>query len=358
MSWTIPSVDPIDPHQITLAQQHLDNLTKPQGSLGRLETLAARLAAIHGGTPKVDPARIYTCAGDHGVAAHGVSLFPQAVTRQMVHNFLAGGAAINVLTREANVDLRVVDAGCAGGPFPEHPHLIQCKVASGTADFTQGPAMTRAQCEKALENGLELAKIAHAEGFVTVGTGEMGIGNTTPATALYCAYLGLAPEAITGPGTGLSPQRVQHKMAVIAAGLARHREVVAGGDPVAILAALGGLEIATLTGLILGAASRRMNVVVDGFIATAAFVAARAMAPTVQDYAFFAHASAEPGHRAVLAAVGDQGLIQLGLRLGEGTGAAMAVFILRCAAAIFTDMATFASAGVARATDEHQDGRG
>jgi nicotinate-nucleotide--dimethylbenzimidazole phosphoribosyltransferase len=215
--------------------------------------------------------------------------------------------------------------------------------------------MTRAQCEKALENGLELAQIAHAEGFATVGTGEMGIGNTTPATALYCAFLGFSPEEITGPGTGLSPARVQHKIAVITAGLARHAETIASGDPVAILAALGGLEIATLTGLILGAASRRMNVVVDGFISTAAFVAARAMAPQVQDYAFFAHASAEPGHRAVLAAVGDQGLIHLGLRLGEGTGAAMAIFVLRCAAAIFTGMATFESANVARATDLEHD---
>lgn len=349
MAFTVPTITPVDSHQIAHAQQHIDNLTKPQGSLGRLETLAARLAAIHGGTPRVDPARIYTCAGDHGVTVHGVSLFPQAVTRQMVHNFLAGGAAINVLTRQANVDLRVVDAGCAGGPFPEHPHLIQCKVASGTADFTQGPAMTCAQCEKALENGLELAKTAHAEGFATVGTGEMGIGNTTPATALYCAYLGFSPETITGPGTGLSPKRVQHKVAVITAALARHKETITSGDPVAILAALGGLEIATLTGLILGAASRRMNVVVDGFIATAAFVAAQAMAPTVQDYAFFAHASAEHGHRAVLEAVGDQGLIHLGLRLGEGTGAALAIFILRCAAAIFTNMATFESASVARA---------
>lgn len=350
MAFVIPFIPPVDPARLAAAQVHLDNLTKPQGSLGRLETLAARLAAIGGGTPRVDPARIYTCAGDHGVAAQGVSLFPQEVTRQMVHNFLAGGAAINVLTRVAGVDLRVVDAGCAGGPFPEHPRLIQAKVAPGTADFTQGPAMTRGQCEAALETGLRLAEAAHAEGYATVGTGEMGIGNTTPATALYCAYLGFSPANITGPGTGLPPEGVRHKIAVIEAGLARHRETIATGDPVAILAALGGLEIATLAGLILGAAARGMNVVVDGFIATAAFVAARAMAPQVRDYAFFAHASAEPGHRAVLGAVGDQGLIHLGLRLGEGTGAAMAVFVLRCAAAIFTDMATFESAGVARAS--------
>ncbi len=355
MPVVLPSVVSVDPVRIALAQKHLDSLTKPQGSLGRLEALAARLAAIGDGTPRVDPARIYTCAGDHGVAAQGVSLFPQEVTRQMVLNFLAGGAAINVLTRVAGVDLRVVDAGCAGGPFPEHPHLIQLKVGPGTADFTQGPAMTRAQCEQAVENGIRLAEAAAAEGYATVGTGEMGIGNTTPATALYCAYLGFAPQAITGPGTGLSPERVRHKVAVIEAGLRHHQEVIAAGDALAILAALGGFEIATLTGLILGAAARRLCVVVDGFIATAAFVAARAMEPRVQDYAFFAHASAEPGHRAVLEAVGDQGLIHLGLRLGEGTGAAMAIFVLRCAAAIFTDMATFESAGVARA---HGEGHG
>jgi nicotinate-nucleotide--dimethylbenzimidazole phosphoribosyltransferase len=350
MPVSLPLVEAVDRLHITQAQRHLDNLTKPQGSLGHLETIAARLAAIHGGTPRVDPARIYTCAGDHGVAAQGVSLFPQAVTRQMVLNFLAGGAAINVLTRTAGVDLRVVDAGCAGGPFPEHSQLIQCKVAPGTADFTTGPAMTRSQCETALENGLRLAQAAAHEGICTVGTGEMGIGNTTPATALYCAFLGFAPRDITGPGTGLPPEGVQRKIAFVEAGLTRHQETIARREPIAILAALGGLEIATLTGLILGAASRRMNVVVDGFIATAAFVAAREIQPNVSDYAFFAHASAEPGHRAVLQSVGDHGLLHLGLRLGEGTGAAMSVFILRCAANIFNEMATFESAGVARAT--------
>jgi nicotinate-nucleotide--dimethylbenzimidazole phosphoribosyltransferase len=344
---TIESVTPLDPKYFDQAQAHIDSQTKPRGSLGTLERIACRLVALaRGQAPRVDPARVCTCAGDHGVAAQGVSLFPQEVTRQMVENFVRSGAAINVLTRTAGVDLKVVDAGCLGGPFPEHPALVQCKVAPGTRDFTTGPAMTRNQCIQALENGVRLAQAARDDGIVTLCTGEMGIANSTPATALFCAYLGLSPEAVTGPGTGLDAEGVRHKAKVIEKGLSLHSPAIASGDPVAILASLGGFEIATLAGMLLGGASLGMALVVDGFISASAFAAARAICPTVAEYAFFAHASAEPGFAAVMESLGATPLLHLGMRLGEGTGAAMAVFILRCAANIYTDMATFASAGV------------
>lgn len=347
LTQTCARITPLDPAYFTQAQAHQDMQTKPQGSLGMLETVANRLVAIaQGQAPRVDPARMYTCAGDHGVAAQGVSLFPQEVTRQMVENFIHEGAAINVLTRTAGVDLKVVDAGCMGGAFSEHPALIQCKVAPGTADLSTGQAMTRAQCIQALENGIRLAEQAAQEGIVTLGTGEMGIANTTAATALYCAYLNLAPQDITGPGTGLGYAGIAHKIQVISSALELHASCIRAADPIDILAALGGFEIATLTGLLLGGASLRQALVIDGFISTSALVAARAICPPVLDYAFFSHVSAEPGFQPVLQALNARPLLNLGLRLGEGTGAAMAIFLLRCAANIYTDMATFAAANV------------
>lgn len=346
-SSTIAAIIPLDPAYLTQAQTHLDSQTKPRGSLGTLENVACRLVAIaKGGSPRIDPARIYTCAGDHGVAAQGVSLFPQEVTRQMVENFVHNGAAINVLTRTAGIDLKVVDTGCLGGAFPEHPSLMQMKVKPGTLDFTTAPAMTREECLQALENGIVLAQTAQRDGIAALGTGEMGIANTTPATALFCAYLGLNPTSITGPGTGLPAEGVRHKVAVIEAALARHAETVTAGDPVDILAALGGFEIATLAGMLLGGASHSMPLVIDGFISTSAFVAARAICPLVSEYAFFSHASAEPGFAAVMDTLGATPLLSLGMRLGEGTGAALAMFILRCAANIYNEMATFTAAGV------------
>lgn len=344
---TIALIRPLERALFDTAQAHLDSQTKPRGSLGVLERVACRLTAMnHGQAPRVDPARIYTCAGDHGVARQGVSLFPQEVTRQMVANFVANGAAINVLTRTAGVDLKVVDAGCLGGAFPDHPALVQRKVAPGTRDLSTEAAMSREECVRALENGIALAREARAEGVVTLGTGEMGIANTTPATALFCAYLGLSPQDITGPGTGLDAEGVRRKAGVIDRALALHGPTIAKEDPVDVLAALGGFEIATLAGLILGAASLGMPVVVDGFISTSAYVAARAICPLVSEYAFFSHASAEPGFAAVMARLDAAPLLHLDLRLGEGTGAAMAIFVLRSAANLYNEMATFASAGV------------
>jgi len=279
-----------------------------------------------------------------------VSLFPQEVTRQMVANFVAGGAGINVLANTAGVEIKVVDAGSADGPYPEHPNLVQCKVAEGTANLAQGPAMTEEQCIRALLNGIALADQAAAEGFRAVGTGDMGIGNTTPSTALYCAYFGLDPQEMTGPGTGLGTEAMRTKCAAIQRGLAVNADAVASGDPVRILAALGGLEIATLAGLCLGAAKNRMALAVDGFISTAAFAAAWKICPAVMDYAFFSHASAEPGHTRAVQAMNARPLLDLGLRLGEGTGAALALFLMRAAANIYNDMATFSQAGVSETT--------
>ncbi len=343
----LSAITPVDQSLAPAGQAHLDNLTKPQGSLGRLEELALQLFLVQGGqAPKADPARVYTVAGDHGVVAEGVSLFPQEVTRQMVLNFLNGGAGINVLAKTAGAELFVVDAGCLGPDFDAHPQLIRGKVAEGTANLAKGPAMSVDQCLKALMLGVELADRAHAEGVRVLGTGDMGIGNTTPSTALYCAYLGLDPAAMTGPGTGLDKQGVSRKTEVIKQGLKANAAVIAGGDALEILSALGGYEIACLAGLILGGAKNKQFVCVDGFISTAACVAAWKLCPTVADYFILAHASAEPGHKFAVEKMGKKPLLDLGLRLGEGTGAAVCMFLLRSAAAIYNDMASFAQAGV------------
>ncbi|HWR03180.1 MAG TPA: nicotinate-nucleotide--dimethylbenzimidazole phosphoribosyltransferase [Humidesulfovibrio sp.] len=343
----LSTITPVDQSLAPAGQAHLDNLTKPKGSLGRLEELALQLSLVQGGqAPKADPARVYTVAGDHGVVAEGVSLFPQEVTRQMVLNFLNGGAGINVLAKTAGVELFVVDAGCLGSGFAEHPQLIQGKVAEGTANLAMGPAMSVDQCLKALLLGVGLADRAQADGVRVLGTGDMGIGNTTPSTALYCAYLGLDPAAMTGPGAGLNQQGVGRKVEVIKRGLAANAAVIARGDALEILAALGGYEIACLAGLILGGAKNRQFVCVDGFISTAACVAAWKLAPAVADYFVLAHSSAEPGHRLAVEKMGKRPLLDLGLRLGEGTGAAVCMFLLRSAAAIYNDMASFAQAGV------------
>ena len=346
----LSDIKPVNQSLAPRGQAHLDDLTKPQGSLGRLEELALQLYLIQeGNAPVVDPMRVYTIAGDHGVNAEGVSLFPQEVSRQMVLNFLNGGAGINALASTVGAELFVVDAGCCGGPFDEHPNLIQGKVAPGTANLAQGPAMTREQAIEALMLGISLADRAHADGVRVLGTGDMGISNTTPSTALYCAYLGLEPEAMTGPGTGLDAKGVASKAQVVRKGLDANAEAVASGSPIDILAALGGLEIAALAGLVLGGAKNRQLVCVDGFISTAAYLAAWKICPTVRDYCIISHASAEPGHKKAVETMSLTPYLDLGFRLGEGTGAACAMFLVRAAADMFNKMATFSAAGVAEA---------
>lgn len=343
----LTAITPIDTSLAKPGQARLDDLTKPKGSLGLLEDLALQTYMIQGGTlPTADPARCYTVAGDHGVVAEGVSLFPQEVTRQMVLNFVSGGAAINVLTNTAGAEIFVVDAGSCGEGYDEHPKLIQNKIAPGTANMAQGPAMTQDQCLQALLLGVRLADQAKTDGVNTLLTGDMGIGNTTPSTALYCAFLGLEPEAMTGPGTGLDSKGVAGKAQVIAKALTVNGDAVNSGDPLNILAALGGLEIATLAGLILGGAKNHQLVLVDGFISTAAYLAAWKLCPTVADYCVLSHASAEQGHKKAVAAMGLRPLLDLSMRLGEGTGAAMALMVVRAACDIMGKMATFSQAGV------------
>jgi nicotinate-nucleotide--dimethylbenzimidazole phosphoribosyltransferase len=347
ISRSISNIYAVDESAFSLARSHLDSLTKPPGSLGRLEDLAAQIYAVQKRKPiSMDPALIVVAAGDHGVTARGVSPFPQEVTRQMVANFLSGGAAVSVMAESASAGLLVVDAGCAGGEFPEHDMLIQSKIAPGTEDISQGPAMSAEQCEQAVELGLKIAGQAKADGAAAVGLGEMGIGNTTPSAALYCALFGLAPDEACGPGTGLNEQGVALKARVVAEALEANADSVASRDGLRILAALGGYEIAALAGLALGAAANRMLVFVDGFIATAAFACAWRIKPEIMDYAVFAHSSAEPGHAKALKAMNARPLLDLGLRLGEGTGAVLAIQLARQACAIFNDMATFEQAGV------------
>jgi len=341
---TLNSIRPADRSLAPAIQAHLDDLTKPQGSLGRLEEFALRYGLATGRVkPGPVKGRIYCFAGDHGVADEGVSAFPKEVTPQMVFNMLAGGAAINVFARHAGADLKVVDMG-VDADFADAPGLLKHKVARGTANLAKGPAMTIAQVTQALETGIALAAQAAHDGITLLGTGDMGIANTTPATALFSAYLGLAPALITGRGTGVDDARLSHKIAVIEQGLAANHSAL--GDPLATLAALGGLEIAGIAGLILGGAANRVPVVVDGFISTAGALAALRLQPTVADYVFFSHLSNEQGHQVVMQKLGIKPILDLNMRLGEGTGGALAMTLIAAAIKMVNEMATFSSAHV------------
>lgn len=341
----------IEPTNKTLdakAKARLDELSKPNDSLGRLEELARQIYCIQNGVTPItaDPARIYTVAGDHGVNAEGVSVVPSAVTYQMTCNFLRGGAGINVLADTAGAELMVVDAGTLAGEYPDSPRLLKRRIANGTANIAKGPAMSRQQCLQALLLGIELAEQAAQKGIRAVGTGEMGISNTTPSTALFSAFLHLEPDTITGTGGGISKETVLWKTRVIKQALAANNTAIKSNDAIAILAALGGLEIATITGLIIGSARHRLIAVIDGFISTAAYVAAWKLCPAVKDYCIFSHTSAERGFPVIAEALDIYPLLDLGLRLGEGTGSAVAMFLLRAGCNIFNDMATFSEAKV------------
>lgn len=341
------AVRPLDPLRLAEARTHLDNLTKPLGSLGRLEELAQKLFAVQESAPlTARPARMLTIAADHGVVEEGVACCPKELTALMVRNFLNKGAGINCLCAEAGAELIVVDAGVDADPFPEHPLLVRARIARGTANMAKGPAMTVEQCQKALELGLRLADEAAAQGVRVLGTGEMGIGNTTASSALFCAYCGFSPAEVTGMGAGVPKAGLEHKAKVIATALGVNAGAVNSGDPVAIMAAVGGLEIAALAGVILGGAANRLMVMIDGFISTAAYAAAWKLAPAVADYCVFCHGSAEAGHRRVLEHLNQRPLLDLDMRLGEGTGAALGFYLLACAARVYNDMATFESAGI------------
>jgi nicotinate-nucleotide--dimethylbenzimidazole phosphoribosyltransferase len=350
------SLSPLIPHIASIedaafrqqVQQLLDNKTKPLGSLGLLEAVALRIACILGSTqPRLADPQMLVFAADHGLVAQGVSAYPADVTWQMVGNFMAGGAAVSVLSRQHGVALNVVDCGVARDfepqtePLPPGaPRLWLRKVAPGTQDSSQGPAMTMAQCEAAIANGRALLQALPGNALLL---GEMGIGNTSSASLLLARLCDLEVETVTGAGTGLSGEGVARKAAVLRRVLARHADV---REPLAVLAAMGGLEVATMVGAVLQAALERRVIVVDGFITSAAVLVASRLQPAVLERCVYAHRSGEPGHSHLLAALQAQPLLDWQLRLGEGSGAALAWPLLESACAMLRDMASFASAGV------------
>jgi nicotinate-nucleotide--dimethylbenzimidazole phosphoribosyltransferase len=330
-----------DPRLALAARSRLDRLTKPVGSLGRLEELAVRAALVTGSaTPRLMTPVIFTLAADHGVVAEGVSAYPQTVTAQMVENFLSGGAGVNVLARQAGARVVVADLGVVLD-LPPRSGLVVRKVGRGTANLAQGPAMSREQAAAAIEIGAGLVEEAGPD---CVGTGEMGIGNTTAASALTAALTGADPEEVTGRGTGVDDAGRARKVATIRRALAVNRPDPR--DPLGVLATLGGFEIAGLVGVVLAGAARRVPVVLDGFIATAAALVAVRLQPDAREYLLAAHRSAEPGHRVLLETLGLAPYLDLGMRLGEGTGAALGIGLLRAALACYAEMATFKEAGV------------
>ncbi|HZP44517.1 MAG TPA: nicotinate-nucleotide--dimethylbenzimidazole phosphoribosyltransferase [Candidatus Binataceae bacterium] len=328
------------------AALRLDTLTKPQGSLGRLEEIVARYAAIRGdGGTRMGRGALLVYVADHGVADAGVSAYPQAVTVEMLRNIGAGGAAISVLARRFGYELVVTDVGVAtdtsARPFAGVRYR---RIAAGTRNMLEEPALSEAEARAALAVGIEQAEEAARRGVTLLGIGEMGIGNSTAAAALLAALTGIAPARLIGRGTGIDDAGLVRKVNAVEAALGRHREHL--GNPLGALAAVGGLELAAMAGACLGGAAARVPVVVDGFIATAAAATAIGIAPRVADFLFFAHRSAEGGHGLALEALRVRPLLDLGMRLGEGTGAALAMNLVESALALFHQMATFASAGV------------
>jgi nicotinate-nucleotide--dimethylbenzimidazole phosphoribosyltransferase len=345
LSQIISQIEPLDPIWEARAQERLDSLTKPRGSLGRLEELAARYVAITREImPILEQKWVVVFAADHGVVAEGVSAYPQEVTHQMVLNFLRGGAGINVLARQAGARVAVVDIG-VNHDFGQMPELLIRKVAYGSRNMAKEPALTREEAIKAMLVGVEMAEMATASGMDAMAAGDMGIGNTTPAAALASIFTGRPVAAVTGRGTGIEDQTLRHKVAVINRALALHQP--SAEDPVGALAAVGGLEIAGIAGLILGTAAARRPLLLDGFIATAGALVATALAPAVTDYLIAAHRSVEPGHQIMLDFLGLKPLLNLQMRLGEGTGAALAMNLLEAGVRIYREMATFEQAGVA-----------
>jgi nicotinate-nucleotide--dimethylbenzimidazole phosphoribosyltransferase len=341
---TVARIGRIDQTLAARTQARLDHLTKPQGSLGRLEELAKQIVAITGNeTPETRNKVIFTMAGDHGVAREGVSAFPPEVTAQMVYNFLRHGAAINVLAAHVGARVVVVDMGVAADLEP-HPELITRKTGYGTQNMVHGPAMTRDQAIRAVETGIEIFEAELSSGIDLAGTGEMGIGNTTPSSAIAAVITGRPVEEVTGRGTGIDDQGLTHKIGVIQRALEVNRPN--REDALDVLHKVGGYEIGGLAGIILAAAAKRVPVVIDGFISGAAALIAYRLEPAVKDYLIAAHRSVERGHGIVLDYLGLDPLLDLDLRLGEGTGAALGMSLGEAAIRILIRMATFQSASV------------
>ncbi len=352
----IAALGPPDETAMAAARDHLDRLTKPPGSLGRLEELAIDLAGITGQPfPTMARREIVVAAGDHGVARMGVSAYPSDVTAQMLANFVGGGAAINVLAEAAGASLTVVDVGVVGPIAAVLPgderggRLVRARIRPGTADMTEGPAMTRAEALRSIDVGLDIVAGLRAAGVELIGIGDMGIGNTTAASAIVAVVTGTTPAAVTGRGTGIDDAGHRRKIAAIERAIAGNAPDPA--DPVGVLAAVGGLEIGALVGVILGAVAGRVPVVLDGFITGAAALLAASLAPGTATRVIAAHRSVEPGHAIVLERLGLRPLLDLDLRLGEGTGAALAIGLIDAAVRLRDGMATFASAAVSGPLD-------
>ena len=331
--------------------QALDHKTKPQRSLGRLEELAAQMALIQQTLePVAEHARMLVFGADHGIAAEGVSAYPQAVTAEMMRNFDRGGAAVSVLARTAGVATEIIDVGVAAD-LRSLSSIIHAKVRPGTRNMLYAPAMSEQECQAAMQVGRAAVQRAAAAGVTIIGLGEMGIGNTTAAATLLSALTGAAPAATVGRGTGIDADQVAHKCSIVEQVLARHS--AAHAEPLQALATFGGLELAALAGAALEAPEHRMAVVVDGFIVTVAILAAVQINPAIRPYLVFAHRSTEHGHQCALDALDARPLLELDMRLGEGSGAVLAIPLMRAAVAILRNMATFESAGVSRSEREH-----
>ena len=341
MTWNIPA----PAAALTAAINHkIDTKTKPLGALGQLEALARRVALVQQTlTPALRRPHVLVFAADHGIAQAGVSQYPPEVTHQMVRNFAGGGAAINVFCRQNGLGLTIIDAGVRGS-FADLPAVRDEKIAEGTRNFAQAPAMTAAQCADALRRGARLAEEQHAAGSNVLGVGEMGIGNTSAAAVLMHQLTGRPLAECVGRGTGLDAAGLARKLATLTGAVAAHP--AAGSDPLAVLATFGGFEIAQMCGALLRAAELRMLLLIDGFIASAALLVAARLAPNLLAYCVFCHESGEQGHRRLLAELGGQPLLRLGLRLGEGTGCALAYPLVQAAVNFLNEMASFESAGV------------
>lgn len=349
ISSLLKDIKPVDEKWYAAAQKHLDNLTKPPGSLGRLEEFAGRLVAItENNVVRIGKKAIFTFAGDHGITEEGVSAYPKEVTPQMVFNILRGGAGINVLARHAGAEVVVIDIG-VDYDFGNIEGLTHMKVVKGTRNFSKGPAMTKEEAIKSIQAGFELAIAYAKKGYGMFGTGDMGIGNTTPSSAIAAVLTGRGVSGVTGRGTGISEESLRKKIEVIEKGITVNRPDPK--DPIDVLAKIGGAEIGGIAGLILGAAARRIPVVIDGFISTAGALIAYCLDTKTRDYMFAAHNSVEIGHKAMLERIGLRPILDLNLRLGEGTGAALAMLMIEAGLKIYKEMATFGDAGVSKKKD-------
>jgi nicotinate-nucleotide--dimethylbenzimidazole phosphoribosyltransferase len=349
--WWQADCRPIHAASMELARQHQAQLTKPPGALGELESLAIRLAGMQGRVlPQIQRPRVVVFAGDHGIVAEGVSAYPQEVTAQMVANFVSGGAAISVLARQIQASLEVVDVG-VNAPTGQWPGVVQAKVAWGTAHFGHGPAMTEQACEAALQAGRDSVTRACQLGVDCLLPGEMGIGNTSSASAMAAALLQTAVQPLTGPGTGLAPGQVSRKAQVLQAALQTHAPFL--NDPWQVLQRLGGFELAALCGAFMAAAQAGLPVLVDGLMAGVSALVACRLQPQTRPWLLFSHLSAEPAHALLLEALQARPLLQLGMRLGEGSGAACAYALLPLACALHAQMASFSQAGVSTTELHH-----